>query len=80
MKKLLNTLYITSEDGYLSLEGENVVVISGDEIKGRVPLHNLDGIVSCGFRGASPALTSSIFFDSAARNRGLVNALVIAVP
>ena len=64
MKKLLNTLYITSEDGYLSLEGENVVVISGDEIKGRVPLHNLDGIVSCGFRGASPALMNKCTKDN----------------
>ena len=26
MKKLLNTLYITSEDSYLSLDGENIVV------------------------------------------------------
>ena len=25
MKKLLNTLYITSPDSYLSLDGENVV-------------------------------------------------------
>ncbi len=26
MKKLLNTLYVTSENGYLGLEGETVVV------------------------------------------------------
>ena len=26
MKKLLNTLYVTSEHSYLSLDGENVVV------------------------------------------------------
>ena len=26
MKKLLNTLYVTSENSYLSLDGENVVV------------------------------------------------------
>lgn len=56
MKKLLNTLYITSDDSYLSLEGENVVVMAGDKVKGRVPLHNLEGIVTCGYRGASPAL------------------------
>ena len=27
MKKLLNTLYVTSENSYLSLDGENVVVL-----------------------------------------------------
>ena len=26
MKKLLNTLFVTSEDAYLTLDGENVVV------------------------------------------------------
>ena len=56
MKKLLNTLYITADDSYLALEGENVVVTAGDTVKGRVPLHNLEGIVTCGYRGASPAL------------------------
>lgn len=56
MKKLLNTLYVTSEDSYLSLDGENVVVSDkGCEI-GRLPLHNLEGIVSFGYRGTSPAL------------------------
>ncbi|MDD3794890.1 MAG: type I-C CRISPR-associated endonuclease Cas1c [Lachnospiraceae bacterium] len=56
MKKLLNTLYITSEDKYLSLDGENVVVsVKGKEV-GRVPLHNLEAIVTFGFAGASPAL------------------------
>ena len=64
MKKLLNTLYITLDDAYLSLEGENIVVISGDEIKGRVPLHNLEGIVSCGFRGASPAFMNKCARDN----------------
>lgn len=26
MKKLLNTLFVTTEDAYLSLDGENVVI------------------------------------------------------
>lgn len=56
MRKLLNTLYVTTEDSYLSLDGENIVIASGDEILGRVPLHNLEGIVYFGHRGASPAL------------------------
>lgn len=56
MKKLLNTLYITSEDSYLSLDGENIVVLDKDREVGRVPLHNLEGVVSFGYRGTSPAL------------------------
>lgn len=56
MRKLLNTLYITSPEYYLSLDGENIVVFEGDRVVGRVPLHNLEGIVTCGFKGASPAL------------------------
>ena len=56
MRKLLNTLYVTSENSYLSLDGENVVVLEDKEEVGRVPLHNLEGIVSFGYRGTSPAL------------------------
>lgn len=56
MKKLLNTLYIMTPDRYLSLDGENVVMRSEGEEVGRVPLHNLDGIISFGCSGASPAL------------------------
>lgn len=56
MRKLLNTLYVTSENSYLGLDGENVVVYDDKKEIGRVPLHNLEGIVSFGYRGTSPAL------------------------
>ncbi len=56
MKRLLNTLYVTNPDGYLSLDGENVVVLRGEETLGRVPLINLSSVISFGYRGASPAL------------------------
>lgn len=56
MKKLLNTLYVTSEDSYLALDGENIVVLDKEKEVGRIPLHNLEGIVSFGYRGTSPAL------------------------
>lgn len=56
MKKLMNTLYVTSEDSYLSLDGENVVVLDKEREIGRLPLHNLEGIVSFGYRGTSLAL------------------------
>ena len=56
MKHLLNTLFVTSEDIYLSLDGENVVVNRKDTEIGRFPLHNLSGILSFSYAGASPAL------------------------
>ena len=56
MRKLLNTLYVTSENSYLGLDGENVVVYDDKKEIGRVPLHNLEGIVSFGYRGTSSAL------------------------
>lgn len=56
MKRLLNTLYVTSTNRYLSLDGENVVILEEQEEIGRVPLHNLEGIVTFGYTGASPAL------------------------
>jgi CRISPR-associated protein Cas1 len=55
MRKLLNTLYVTSEDAWLRKDGANLVVeIAGVE-KARAPLHMLDGIVTFGRPGASPA-------------------------
>ena len=56
MKKLLNTLYITQPDVYLALDGETVIAKRDDEVLLRIPLHNLEGIVSFGYTGASPAL------------------------
>lgn len=37
MKKLLNTLYITTPKSYLSLDGENVVITKEDKTVKRVP-------------------------------------------
>ncbi|MEG2597432.1 MAG: type I-C CRISPR-associated endonuclease Cas1c [Oscillospiraceae bacterium] len=56
MKKMLNILYITSPDRYLSLDGENIVILEKSQEVGRIPLHNLEGIVTFGRTGASPAL------------------------
>ena len=56
MRKLLNTLYITSENAYASLDGENVVVRVDQEEKGRFPLHILESIYLFSYAGASPAL------------------------
>lgn len=56
MRKLLNTLYIMSPDRYLSLDGENIVVSVEKKEVGRVPLHNLEEVITCGYSGVSPAL------------------------
>ena len=56
MKKLLNSLYVTIPETYLSLDGENVVVIKEKQEIGRVPLHNIDRIMTFGYMGVSPAL------------------------
>lgn len=56
MKKLLNTLFITQPDVYLSLDGDNIVLLKDQETLGRLPLHNLQSIVAFGYTGASPAL------------------------
>ncbi len=56
MKQLLNTLFVTSEDIYLSLEGENVLANRDKDVVARYPLHTLQAIVSFSYAGASPAL------------------------
>ena len=56
MRKLLNTLYVTSPNTYLSLDGGNIVILKEQIEISRIPLHNLEGIVAFGYTGASPAL------------------------
>lgn len=56
MRKLLNTLFVTTEDAYLSLDGENVVIQREHEEMARFPLHTLENIVTFTYPGASPAL------------------------
>lgn len=56
MRQLLNTLFVTSEDVYLSLDGENIVASRGKETVARYPLHTLSGVISFAYPGASPAL------------------------
>ena len=56
MRHLLNTLFITSEDIYLSLDGENVAAYREKQLVQRIPLHILSGIITFSYAGASPAL------------------------
>lgn len=56
MRKLLNTLYVTTPDSYLSKDGLNVVVSVQQKEVFRIPIINIEGIVTFGYMGASPGL------------------------
>ncbi len=56
MKQHLNTLYVTTPGTYLATEGETVVIRVDHEVKLRVPLHMLEGIIGFGRVSASPQL------------------------
>lgn len=56
MRRLLNVVYVSQPDVYLALKGNNLNLIKDGESIGRVPLHNLEGICTFGYQGASPAL------------------------
>ncbi len=56
MRKLLNTIYITNEFAYLTLEGENLVCKIEDADKIRIPFDNIENIVCFNYNGCSPAL------------------------
>lgn len=56
MRKLLNTLYITNELAYLSLDGENLVCSIEGKQALRVPFDNIENVVCFNYLGCSPAL------------------------
>ena len=56
MRKLLNTLYITTQGAYLKKDGETVAVKIDGSIRLRVPIHTLSGIVCFGNISLSPFL------------------------
>ncbi len=56
MKRILNTLYVTTQGAYLRKEGESVLVRIEKETKLRLPLLSLSGIVTFGNVLCSPFL------------------------
>ncbi len=56
MKKLLNTLYVTTQGAYLSKEGECVLVSVERQVRLRLPVHTIGGIVCFGNVSCSPFL------------------------
>jgi len=65
MRKLLNTLFITSENAFLSLEGETVCVEINKQKAGQFPMHTLESILCFSYQGATPA------FMGACARRGI---------
>lgn len=56
MKKLLNTLYLTQEDYYITKEGDNIVIKQDGKTVSQFPFRIIDGVVCFSYLGASPAL------------------------
>lgn len=56
MRKLLNTLYVTKPEAYLSKEGTNVVVSEKGVKLLQIPIQNIEAIYTFGYQGASPEL------------------------
>lgn len=56
MRKMLNTLYVTTQGAYLHKEGETVVVKVERENRLRLPIHTLSSIVCFGQVSCSPFL------------------------
>lgn len=56
MRKLLNTLYITTPQSYLAKDGESIHIRVEQETRMRIPIHNLEGVVCIGQVSMSPAL------------------------
>ena len=63
MRKFLNTLFVLSEDSYLALEGETVLVVADEQKRGQFPLHTLESILCFSYKGASPALMGKCVRD-----------------
>ncbi len=55
MRKFLNTLFITNEEAFLSLEGETVYVEINRKKVGQFPMHTLENILCFSHHGATPA-------------------------
>ena len=56
MRKLLNTLHVMTQGMYLHRDGETVSVKLGSELKLRIPVHTLEGLVCWGQVSCSPPL------------------------
>ena len=63
MRKLLNTLYVTNENKYMTLDGENVVCKENNEVKLRLPFSNIEAIFGFSYLGGIGWLDFSCVCD-----------------
>lgn len=56
MRKLLNTIYVTNENAYLTLKDNNLVCKVDGEVKVKIPFDNIENVVCFSYLGCSPAL------------------------
>ena len=56
MRRLLNTLYVTTEGAWLHKDGENLVMEVEGAVRARLPVHMLEHVVCLGRVMMSPAL------------------------
>ena len=54
MRKLLNILHVMTQGAYLHRDGETVAVKVGEELRLRLPIHTLEGLVCWGQVSCSP--------------------------
>ena len=73
MKKLLNTVYVTSENASLRKDGENLVASIDGAERSRVPLHMLESVVTFGaiydLACADRRLRAGRYYHSATRSQ-----------
>ena len=60
MKRLLNTLYVTEPDLYLAADGNNIEILKNHERVKRIPLVNLEAIVTFGHQGDQSQLAGKV--------------------
>ena len=64
--QLLNTLYVTQPESYLRLENDTLRIEIEKEVRLRVPLHHLSGVVCFGHVGLSVPLMHRLAEESIA--------------
>lgn len=56
MRKLLNTLYVTTPEAYINKDGQNLVVSVHQKEVFRIPAINIESVVTFGYMGVSPGI------------------------
>jgi CRISPR-associated protein Cas1 len=54
MRKLLNTLHVTTHGAYIHRDGETISIRIGNEVRLRLPIHTIEGLVCYGQVTCSP--------------------------